>query len=132
VTGDNLLKLLELRLDNVVFRLGFCRNSRPGRQLVGTVLFEVGGKKSDIPSYGVKIGDIIAIRESKRKSGYVEKLKEKIKNFKSQELGFPGRAKAFRKSLKPADSDLSATPIIPSLLLNIIAALIKIEARNSK
>jgi small subunit ribosomal protein S4 len=85
VTGDNLLKLLEMRLDNIVFRLGFADTRAQARQLVGHGFIEVNGKKVDIPSYGTKVGDTITIRAVKQKSGYVEKLKEKIKNFRSQE-----------------------------------------------
>src|SRR5581483_161561 len=85
VTGDNLLKLLEMRLDNIVFRLGFAETRAQARQLVSHGFMEVNGKKVDIPSYGVKVGDTVAIRAAKQKSGYVEKLKEKIKNFQTQE-----------------------------------------------
>jgi small subunit ribosomal protein S4 len=85
VTGDNLLKLLEMRLDNITFRSGFAETRAQARQLVSHGFLEVNGKKVDIPSYGCKVGDTVAIRAVKYKSGYVEKLKEKIKSFKSQE-----------------------------------------------
>ena len=66
ITGTNLLLLLEQRLDNVVFRLGFS-NSRPqARQLVRHGHFMVNGKKVDIPSYQLKAGDVIVIREKSR------------------------------------------------------------------
>lgn len=66
ITGTNLLLSLEQRLDNVVFRLGFS-NSRPqARQLVRHGHFLVNGKKVDIPSYQLKVGDVIAIREKSR------------------------------------------------------------------
>ena len=83
VTGDNLLKLLELRLDNIVYRLGFAETRAQARQLVNHGFFEVNSKRVDIPSYQVKSGDQVAFRESKQKKAYVEKLKEKIKNFKT-------------------------------------------------
>ena len=85
VTGDNLLKMLEMRLDNIVFRLGFAETRAQARQIVSHGFMEVNGKKVNIPSFQVKVGDAIAVREGKRKSKYVEILKEKIKNFKSQE-----------------------------------------------
>lgn len=85
VTGDNLLKLLELRLDNVVYRLGFGETRAQARQLVGHGFFEVNGKKVDIPSYSVKVGDTVAVRQSKQKSAYIEKLKDKLKGVKTQE-----------------------------------------------
>ena len=66
ITGTNLLLALEQRLDNVVFRLGFS-NSRPqARQLVRHGHFMVNGKKVDIPSYQLKAGDVIVIREKSR------------------------------------------------------------------
>ena len=68
ITGENLLQILESRLDNVVYRLGF-GNSRPqARQLVNHGHFEVNGKKVDIASYLVKAGDVIAVRENKKDS----------------------------------------------------------------
>ncbi len=83
VTGDNLLKLLETRLDNIVYRLGFAETRAQARQLVGHGFFEVNGKKVDIPSYQVKVGDVVAVRQSKQKKHYVERIKEKLKAFKT-------------------------------------------------
>ena len=64
MTGENLLRLLERRLDNVVFRLGFASTRRDARQLVNHGHFTVNGKKVNIPSYLVKPGDVIAVREA--------------------------------------------------------------------
>ena len=83
VTGDNLLKLLEMRLDNIVFRLGFAETRAQARQLVNHGFFEVNGKKVDIASYQVKVGDTVMVRPVKQKKAYMEKLKDKLKNFKS-------------------------------------------------
>lgn len=83
VTGDNLLKILETRLDNIVYRLGFAETRAQARQLVNHGFFEVGGKKVDIPSYQVRVGDTVGVRPVKQKKAYVEKLKEKMKNFKT-------------------------------------------------
>jgi small subunit ribosomal protein S4 len=85
VTGDILLQLLESRLDNVVFRLGFAETRAQARQLVSHGFFEVNGKKVDIPSYHAKVGDLISMREVKRKSGYTEKLKDKLKGAQAPE-----------------------------------------------
>ncbi len=85
VTGENLLRLLELRLDNIVFRLGFAETRAQSRQLVSHGFFEVNGKKVDIPSYTVKVGDTVTVRPLKQKSAYMEKIKEKLKSFKTQE-----------------------------------------------
>ncbi len=83
VTGDNLLKMLELRLDNIVFRLGFAESRAQARQLVNHGFFEVNGKKVDIASYQTKVGDVITVKAVKQKKAYMENLKEKMKSFKS-------------------------------------------------
>ena len=66
VTGEALLQILESRLDNVVYRLGFGASRAQARQLVNHAQFEVNGKKVNIPSYLVKAGDVITVRESKK------------------------------------------------------------------
>ena len=63
VTGTNLLVLLESRLDNLVYRMGFARTRRGARQLVNHGHITVNGKKVDIPSYRVKIGDVVSLKE---------------------------------------------------------------------
>ena len=67
-TGENLLVLVERRLDNVVYRLGFAMTRREARQLVNHGHFTVNGRKVNIPSYLVKVGDVIEVRESSRSS----------------------------------------------------------------
>lgn len=66
ITGENLLKLLEMRLDNVVFRLGLGRTRREARQIVRHNLITVNGKKANIPSIELKVGDVVAVKESKK------------------------------------------------------------------
>ena len=65
-TGENLMILLERRLDNVIFRLGLAATRREARQLVSHSHFTVNGKKVNIPSYLVKVGDVIEIKETKK------------------------------------------------------------------
>ena len=67
-TGENLLVLVERRLDNVVYHLGFAMTRREARQLVNHGHFTVNGRKVNIPSYLVKVGDVIEVRESSRSS----------------------------------------------------------------
>ncbi len=67
VTGEVLLQLLELRLDNVVFRMGFAANRRQGRQLVGHGFFIVNGVRVTIPSYIVRSGDVVTLSETGKK-----------------------------------------------------------------
>lgn len=85
VTGDNLLKLLETRLDNIVFRLGFAETRAQARQLVNHGFFVVNGKRADIPSFQVKVGDVISVKPSKIKKPYIEQIKEKLKGVKTVE-----------------------------------------------
>lgn len=66
VTGENLMIILESRLDNVVFRLGFARTRKEARQSVRHGHFTVNGKRVDIPSYRVKAGDVVAVGEKFR------------------------------------------------------------------
>jgi len=85
VTGDNLLRLLELRLDNVVYRLGFAETRAQARQLVSHGFFEVNGKKVDIPSFATKPGDTIKVRQNKQSSKYMQTQKEKLKGVTVQD-----------------------------------------------
>lgn len=73
-TGDNLLITVERRLDNVVYRMGFAMTRRQARQLVSHAHFTVNGKKVNIPSYQIKAGDVIEVRESSRSSAKFAKL----------------------------------------------------------
>ncbi len=66
ITGENLLKLLESRLDNIVYRLGLANTRRASRQVVNHGHILVNGKKVDIPSYTVKPGDVIAVKENSK------------------------------------------------------------------
>ena len=72
ITGENLLQILESRLDNVVYRLGFGASRAQARQLVNHGQFEVNGKKVDIPSYLVKAGDVITVRENKKDNSTIK------------------------------------------------------------
>ena len=73
-TGDELLSLIERRLDNVVYRLGFAMTRREARQLVSHAHFTVNGQKVNIPSYLVKAGDVIEVKESSRSSVKFKRL----------------------------------------------------------
>ena len=73
-TGDMLLSLIERRLDNVVYRLGFAATRRQARQLVSHAHFTVNGKKVNIPSYLIRVGDVIEVKESSRSSVQFKRL----------------------------------------------------------
>jgi small subunit ribosomal protein S4 len=71
-TGENLLKLLELRLDNVVYRLGFAASRRESRQMVAHGHFQVNGRKVSVPSYLVKVGDTVELRPTSKQAARVD------------------------------------------------------------
>ena len=78
ITGDNLLQLLERRLDNVVYRSGLASSRAQARQFVAHGLFTVNGKKVDIPSYTTKVGDVVAVRLNRRDIEHFKIVKEGI------------------------------------------------------
>ncbi|HPE14884.1 MAG TPA: 30S ribosomal protein S4 [Bacilli bacterium] len=80
VHGDNLLRLLESRLDNLVYRLGFATTRRAARQLVNHGHITVDGNKVDIPSYRVKVGSTIALKEESKDHKAVKDALEKIQS----------------------------------------------------
>ena len=75
-TGENMLRLLELRLDNVVYRLGLARTRRQARQFVVHGHIRVNGKKVDIPSYSVSVGDVISLRQRSTEMEMFKALRE--------------------------------------------------------
>ncbi len=76
ITGENLLQILELRLDNVVYRMGLAASRPEARQLVRHGHFTVNGKKVNIPSYLVKLGDVVAVREKSKGTTKMKDNKE--------------------------------------------------------
>jgi len=76
VTGENLLQILESRLDNVVFRLGLANTRRESRQIVNHGHILVNGKRLDIPSYRVKVGDVITLTEKSMNSDRMKEIVE--------------------------------------------------------
>ncbi|WKZ24441.1 MAG: 30S ribosomal protein S4 [Patescibacteria group bacterium] len=77
--GEYLLRMLETRLDNVVYRFGLAITRAQARQMVGHALFEVNGRKVDIPSYQVKPGDLVAVRKSKKQKKLFNNVEDKLK-----------------------------------------------------
>jgi small subunit ribosomal protein S4 len=76
-TGENMLKLLELRFDNVVYRMGLATSRKEARQLVGHGHFTLNGKKADIPSMLIKVGDVIEVKERSKSSSKFKEAAEK-------------------------------------------------------
>jgi len=88
LAGENLLRMLEQRLDNAVYRAGFATSRRAARQLVGHGHFTLNGRRVDIPSIRVKAGDEIVVREKSKKSGYFTVLDDVMKNADTQPLSW--------------------------------------------
>lgn len=78
-TGEHLSRLLEMRLDNVVYRLGFAKTRPQARQMVTHCMFNVNGEKVNIPSYQVRVDDIVEIRGSKLEKKVFADLAERLK-----------------------------------------------------
>ena len=88
ITGENMLRLLEMRLDNVVFRLGLAKTRRMARQVVGHGHIRVNGQKVDIPSYQVKVGDVITLRPRSAESEMFKSLREGTSTLTPKWLSF--------------------------------------------
>jgi small subunit ribosomal protein S4 len=119
ITGTNLLVLLERRLDNMVYRLGFANSRNEARQLVRHSHFNVNGTKVNIPSYLVKIGDVIELREKSRKSAKINEALEAVARrgvpswLEIQKEQFQGRVAAL-----PTREDLTM-PIKEQLIVEL-------------
>ena len=119
VTGETLLQLLERRLDNIVYRLGFATSRAEARQLVRHGHFRLNGRKVDVPSYLVRPGDTITVRERSRQ---VARIREALEL--AQRRGVPDwlevSAEAFAGSVKalPARADLTM-PINEKLVVEL-------------
>ena len=118
-TGANLLFLLEARLDNVVFRMGFASTRAEARQIVSHKAFLVNGKSVNIPSYSVKAGDVIAVREKSKKQGRVLEAMELAK-----QIGFPAWVDVSVEKVegvfkKSPDRDEFASDINESLIVEL-------------
>jgi small subunit ribosomal protein S4 len=80
-TGENLLSLLERRLDNVAYVMGFGETRRQARQVVGHGHLLVNGKRVDVPSYRVKPGDVVSVRQKSRQAEFFKLMAESPKTF---------------------------------------------------
>ena len=117
ITGENLLVMLEERLDNVVYRMGLAMTRREARQLVVHSHYTVNGKKVNIPSYQVKPGDVIAVKAKSQSS-------PKFKEIKEMEVGVPAwlsvdREKLEGKVLAEPTRDQIDTPIEEHLIVEL-------------
>jgi len=106
ITGENMLRLLELRLDNVVFRLGLAKTRRMARQVVGHGHIRVNGQKVDIPSYQVKVGDVITLRPRSAESEMFKSLREGTTVLTPKWLSFDAPNLTGNVSALPAREDI--------------------------
>jgi len=118
-TGANLLFLLESRLDNVVFRMGFASTRAEARQLVSHKAIVVNGKSVNIPSYSVKAGDVVAVREKSKTQARIKEALELAK-----QIGFPAWVevaadKAEGTFKKSPDRDEFGSDINESLIVEL-------------
>ena len=88
LSGENLLRMLEQRIDNAVYRAGFATSRRAARQLVGHGHFMLNGRRVDIPSIRLKPGDELVVRPKSQKSGYFTELDEVVKASTQAPLGW--------------------------------------------
>lgn len=88
LAGENLLRMLEQRMDNAIYRAGFATSRRAARQLVGHGHFMLNGRRVDIPSIRLKAGDEITVRPKSTKSGYFSQLDEVTKNASAVSLSW--------------------------------------------
>lgn len=117
ITGENLLKLLEMRLDNVVFRLGYGASRREARQLVNHGHFLVNGKKVDIPSFSVSVGDVITVADKSKSS---ERFKMFAENPKALPNWIQGNVENFEAKIiaEPARTDIDI-PVNETLIVEL-------------
>ena len=104
LSGENLLELLERRLDNAVYRAGFATSRRAARQLVSHGHFLLNGRRVDIPSIRVKSGDVIEVRPRSTKSGYFTNINDVVGNTSQQPLSW------LKSDVKKLKVEITGTP----------------------
>lgn len=118
LSGENLLRMLEQRLDNAVYRAGFATSRRAARQLVGHGHFMLNGRRVDIPSIRLKAGDELVVRPKSQKSGYFTELDEVVKASTQGALSWlKSDAKKMTISITGAPTRAEAEPDINEQLI---------------
>ncbi len=119
VTGETLLQLLERRLDNVIYRLGFAASRPQARQLVRHGHFTVNGRRADIPSFSVKAGDVVAVRATSAKNAAILYAMEEVKGRGIPEwLALDGQALSGRLMAAPTRDQLNL-PVQEQLIVEL-------------
>lgn len=118
VTGENLLRMLELRLDNVVYRLGYADSRRQARQLVRHGHFLVNGRKTDVPSYQMRPGDLIEVKPQSREKEYFKVAAETLRTRSAPGwLSLDPANLAGRVVTEPARDQIDMPPINENLII---------------
>ena len=118
ITGENLLRMLECRLDNVVYRSGFASTRAQARQLVNHGHFQVNGKKVDIPSYQVRQGDVITLKERSANLFVVQQSVDTINRAIPEWLGVEADARRVVINELPSRAQID-TPIQEQLIVEL-------------
>ena len=119
ITGETLLRMLETRLDNVVYRLGFAASRAQARQLVRHGHFTVNGRKVDIPSFAVRMGDTIAVRASSHENTAIQHAMEEVKGRGIPEwLAFDSAAFSARVAQLPSREQINL-PVQEQLIVEL-------------
>ena len=118
ITGDNLLITLERRLDNVIYRLGFGASRAQARQIIRHGHIRVNGKKVDIPSYAVKVGDVITLRERSKEQANFKALREGTGVVTPKWLTFDAQNLTGTVAAMPAREDIDC-PIEEHLIVEL-------------
>lgn len=117
-TGELFIQALEHRLDNVVFRSGFAKTRAMARQFVSHAMFEVNGKKVNIPSYRVKEGDIVSVRANKASKGPWKSLEDTVKNHQNPSwLNVDPKEKTIKVTGGLSEEELKQQPFDTKLIV---------------
>ncbi len=118
ITGENLLSILESRLDNTVFRMGLATSRKEARQLVTHGHFTINGKKVDIPSYLVNVGEVIAVKEKSKASNKFKAIAEGFKGSAPQWLTVDAEKLEGKVVALPSRDDIDL-PIAENLIVEL-------------
>lgn len=117
--GENLLVLLENRLDNIVFRMGFARTRREARQMVSHKSITVNGKKVSIASYQVKVGDVVAVKEAMKTSQRLKDIIARTEHVRVPEWLDSDTSKLEGKVLARPSREQIDTPVNETLIVEL-------------
>ncbi|MFA5129463.1 MAG: 30S ribosomal protein S4 [Patescibacteria group bacterium] len=117
-TGDMFVRALERRFDNVVFRSGLAQTRAMARQFVSHAMFDINGKKMNIPSYRVQPGDVITIRAIKKNKGPWKEIEERLKNHQSPSwIAVDAKEMIVKVTGEPSDEEVKQQPFDTKLIV---------------